>query len=196
MPRVPPGPGDSTSSCRNIDSEDDLVAQALLPVWVSPSLSGRLFCACVRQNRTRKSACATWARLLSLCRRRIMHGASERNGIARQTTGEASMAAVKLSEKEVAVELRKLSGWRVVNGNLHRVFEFKDFSAAFGFMTRVAIAAEKMDHHPDWSNSWNKVTVDLCTHSAGGLTKNDFDLAGKIQQIYGGGGAGSPRRAP
>ena len=83
------------------------------------------------------------------------------------------------------VELRKLSGWRVVNGNLHRVFEFKDFSEAFGFMTRVAIAAEKMDHHPDWSNAWNKVTVDLCTHSAGGLTKNDFELAGKMQQIHG-----------
>jgi 4a-hydroxytetrahydrobiopterin dehydratase len=52
-------------------------------------------------------------------------------------------------------------------------------------MTRVALAAEKMDHHPDWSNSWNKVTVDLCTHSAGGLTKNDVDLATRIQHIYG-----------
>ena len=95
------------------------------------------------------------------------------------------MAATKLSEKEIAAELEKLSGWRVVNGNLHRVFEFKDFSAAFGFMTRVALAAEKMDHHPDWSNTWNKVTVDLSTHSAGGLTKNDFELAGKMQQFFG-----------
>jgi 4a-hydroxytetrahydrobiopterin dehydratase len=95
------------------------------------------------------------------------------------------MAATKLSEKEMAAELKKLSGWSVVKGNLHRVFEFRDFSAAFAFMTRVALAAEKMDHHPDWSNAWNKVTVDLSTHSAGGLTKNDFDLAGKIQQIYG-----------
>jgi 4a-hydroxytetrahydrobiopterin dehydratase len=96
------------------------------------------------------------------------------------------MVATKLSEPEVAAELRKLGGWSVANGNLHRVFEFQDFAQAFGFMARVALAAEKMDHHPDWSNSWNKVTVDLCTHSAGGLTKNDFDLAGKIQQIYGG----------
>jgi 4a-hydroxytetrahydrobiopterin dehydratase len=96
------------------------------------------------------------------------------------------MAATKLSEQEIAAELRKLSGWSVVNGNLHRVFEFKDFSAAFGFMTRAALAAEKMDHHPDWSNVWNKVTVDLSTHSAGGLTKNDFDLAAKMQQIHGG----------
>jgi 4a-hydroxytetrahydrobiopterin dehydratase len=97
---------------------------------------------------------------------------------------EARMAISKLSEAEIAEELKKLAGWSVVNGNLHRVFEFKDFMQAFGFMTRVALAAEKMDHHPDWSNSWNKVTVDLCTHSAGGLTKNDFDLAGKIQQIH------------
>jgi len=96
------------------------------------------------------------------------------------------MTTAKVSEQQIAVELRNLSGWSVVNGNLHRVFEFKDFAHAFGFMTRVALAAEKMDHHPDWSNSWNKVTVDLCTHSAGGLTKNDFDLAAKIQQIYGG----------
>lgn len=95
------------------------------------------------------------------------------------------MAATKLAESEVATELRKLDGWSVEKGNLHRVFEFKDFSAAFGFMTRVALAAEKIDHHPDWSNSWNKVTVNLSTHSAGGLTKNDFELAGKMQQIYG-----------
>ncbi|HEY2614824.1 MAG TPA: 4a-hydroxytetrahydrobiopterin dehydratase, partial [Chthoniobacterales bacterium] len=90
------------------------------------------------------------------------------------------MGATKLSKQEIAAELKKLTGWSVANGNLHRVFEFKDFSAAFGFMARVALAAEKMDHHPDWSNSWNKVTVDLSTHSAGGITRNDLDLAGKI----------------
>lgn len=95
------------------------------------------------------------------------------------------MATAKFSEQQIAAELQKLDGWSVVKGNLHRVFEFKDFSAAFAFMTQVALAAEKMDHHPDWSNSWNKVTVDLSTHSAGGLTKNDFELAEKIQQIHG-----------
>lgn len=96
------------------------------------------------------------------------------------------MATAKLSEQQIAEDLRNLKGWSVVNGSLHRVFEFKDFTHAFGFMAQVALAAEKMDHHPDWSNSWNKVTVDLSTHSAGGLTKNDFDLAAKIQQIHGG----------
>jgi len=95
------------------------------------------------------------------------------------------MAMTKLSEQQISGELGKLHGWSVVNGNLHRVFEFKDFSQAFAFMTRVALAAEKMDHHPDWSNAWNKVTVDLSTHSAGGLTKHDFDLAGKIEEIHG-----------
>ena len=94
------------------------------------------------------------------------------------------MAVKRLSKQKVARELRNLSGWRVLNGSLHRTFKFKDFTQAFGFMTRVALAAEKMDHHPDWSNSWNKVTVDLCTHDAGGLTNNDIGLATKIQQIY------------
>jgi len=91
----------------------------------------------------------------------------------------------KLSKREIAAGLRKLHGWAVVKGSLHRMFEFKDFTEAFGFMKRVALAANRMDHHPDWSNSYNKVTVDLSTHSAGGLTKNDFELAGRIQEIYG-----------
>jgi len=95
------------------------------------------------------------------------------------------MAATKLNEKEIAANLAKLKGWSIDHGSLHRAFEFRDFSQAFGFMSQVALAAEKMDHHPDWSNSWNKVVIDLMTHSAGGLTKNDFDLAAKIQQIAG-----------
>ena len=94
------------------------------------------------------------------------------------------MAATKLSEQEIAAELAKLKGWSIERGNLHRVFEFRDFAQAFGFMAQVALAAEKMDHHPDWSNAWNKVVIDLTTHSAGGLTRNDFALAAKIQQIF------------
>jgi 4a-hydroxytetrahydrobiopterin dehydratase len=95
------------------------------------------------------------------------------------------MARTRLSDPEIAAELGKLPGWTIERGNLHRAFEFGDFSQAFAFMTRVALAAEKMDHHPDWSNSWNKVVIDLCTHSAGGLTRNDFDLAARIDQIFG-----------
>ena len=95
------------------------------------------------------------------------------------------MSREKLSKQEIAAGLDKLGGWSVVKGNLHRMFEFKDFTQAFGFMKRVALAADRMDHHPDWSNAYNKVTIDLSTHSAGGLTKNDFELAGKIQTIHG-----------
>jgi 4a-hydroxytetrahydrobiopterin dehydratase len=95
------------------------------------------------------------------------------------------MSRGKLSKPEIAMGLRKLDGWSVVKGNLHRVFEFKDFKQAFAFMKRVALAADRMNHHPDWSNSYNKVTVNLSTHSAGGLTKNDFELAGIIQKIDG-----------
>jgi 4a-hydroxytetrahydrobiopterin dehydratase len=95
------------------------------------------------------------------------------------------MSKGKLSKQEVKTGLRKLDGWSLVKGNLHHVFGFKDFTQAFGFMKRVALAADRMDHHPNWSNAYNKVTIDLSTHSAGGLTKIDFELAEKIQKIHG-----------
>jgi 4a-hydroxytetrahydrobiopterin dehydratase len=94
------------------------------------------------------------------------------------------MNTAKLNEQDASRELKKLEGWSIERGNLHRAFEFKDFPQAFGFMTQVALAAESMNHHPDWSNVWNKVVIDLSTHSAGGLTANDFELAGKIQKIF------------
>lgn len=94
------------------------------------------------------------------------------------------MTATKLNKQDAAKELKKIAGWSIKRGNLHRVFEFKDFSQAFGFMAQVALAAESMNHHPDWSNAWNKVVIDLSTHSAGGLTANDFELADKIQKIF------------
>jgi len=93
------------------------------------------------------------------------------------------MGREKLSEQEIAAEAAKLPGWSVAAGKLRRTFTFKDFSEAWGFMSRVALAAEKMDHHPDWSNVWNRVTIELSTHDAGGLTKNDFALAAKINTL-------------
>ena len=95
------------------------------------------------------------------------------------------MSSGRLSKQQVASGLGRLKGWGVAKGNLHRMFEFKDFTQAFGFMKRVALAADRMDHHPDWSNAYNKVTIDLSTHSAGGITENDFELASKIQKIHG-----------
>jgi 4a-hydroxytetrahydrobiopterin dehydratase len=74
-------------------------------------------------------------------------------------------------------------GWSVIDGKLHREITFDDFSEAFGFMARVALLAEKADHHPDWSNSWNKVVIDLVSHDAGGLTDRDRALADSINRV-------------
>ena len=91
----------------------------------------------------------------------------------------------RLSDDDVSARLASLPGWTLESGRLHRVFTFADFSEAFGFMSRVALAAEKLEHHPDWSNGWNKVTVDLSTHDAGGLTELDFRLAEAMGKIAG-----------
>jgi 4a-hydroxytetrahydrobiopterin dehydratase len=93
------------------------------------------------------------------------------------------MKAEKLTDKQIADELEKLPGWAIKGGNLHHTFEFVDFNEAFGFMTRAALIAESMGHHPDWSNVWNKVDVKLSTHSIGGLSNLDFQLAAKMQKL-------------
>ena len=74
--------------------------------------------------------------------------------------------------------------WKEENNSLQKDFTFKDFSEAFAFMTRVALLAEKADHHPEWSNVWNKVSITLCTHSAGHtITQKDIDMAKAIDQL-------------
>jgi 4a-hydroxytetrahydrobiopterin dehydratase len=73
--------------------------------------------------------------------------------------------------------------WELVDGRLHRELEFADFNEAFGFMARVALAAEKLDHHPDWSNSWNKVVIDVVSHADGGITDQCFTLAARINEL-------------
>lgn len=88
----------------------------------------------------------------------------------------------KLTGREVAEALTRLPAWRVVNDRLHRELVFEDFEAAFAFMTRVAALAEDRDHHPDWSNVYNRVTIDLVTHDAGGITEKDCDLANAIER--------------
>ena len=82
-----------------------------------------------------------------------------------------------LDGAEVATRLGELDGWEIVDGMLHRELEFTDFSEAFGFMTRVALAAEKLNHHPNWSNVWNRVVIDISSHDVGGLTPLCFELA-------------------
>jgi 4a-hydroxytetrahydrobiopterin dehydratase len=95
------------------------------------------------------------------------------------------MPAKKLTETEVKERLADVQGWTLQSGKLHRTFECEDFVAAFGNMTRVALVAEAMNHHPEWSNVWNKVVIDLNTHSVGGISELDFKLAGKINEIFG-----------
>ncbi len=81
------------------------------------------------------------------------------------------------------IENPQVKGWEIVEGRLHRVFGFRDFNEAFGFMTRVALVAESMNHHPDWSNSWNTVTIGIVNHAEGGITQQCVELAGRINRL-------------
>ncbi len=93
----------------------------------------------------------------------------------------------KLTEEQIASGLEGVPGWAVKEGKLHRVFQFSDFNEAFGFMTRAALVAESMNHHPEWFNVWNRVVVDLSTHDVGGISGKDFELAGKMNELSGNG---------
>jgi 4a-hydroxytetrahydrobiopterin dehydratase len=97
------------------------------------------------------------------------------------------MAREKLSRSDAEAALKNLSGWMLSNDAtaIHKRFDFKNFGEAFAFMTRVAMAAEKLDHHPDWSNVYKTVDVKLSTHDAGGLTELDLKLA-KLMDKYAG----------
>jgi 4a-hydroxytetrahydrobiopterin dehydratase len=91
--------------------------------------------------------------------------------------------AEELNQQEIDDALAELSGWSLEDGMLHKTFEFEDFSEAVGWMMRVALEAEKMDHHPDWCNSWNKVHVHLLTHSIEALSQYDVELAQKMEEL-------------
>jgi 4a-hydroxytetrahydrobiopterin dehydratase len=90
---------------------------------------------------------------------------------------------MKLSQGEIAASLKSLNGWAIENGKLHKEFKFKNFIEAFGFMSRVALIAEGMNHHPEWFNVWNKVVIDLTTHDVGGISDLDFEFAGRMEQL-------------
>lgn len=93
------------------------------------------------------------------------------------------MRLEKLSDEQIKNELAKLRGWSVVNGKLHKDFAFKDFIDAFGFMAKASMHIEKLNHHPEWFNVYNKVKVDLVTHDAGGVTQNDIALASILDSL-------------
>lgn len=88
-----------------------------------------------------------------------------------------------LNKDAISKKLEVLQGWSFVDNALEKEFLFKDFIQAFGFMTKVAFWAEKLNHHPDWSNVYNSVKIRLNTHDAGGVTEKDFELAVHIDQV-------------
>jgi 4a-hydroxytetrahydrobiopterin dehydratase len=94
-------------------------------------------------------------------------------------------APARLADADIATRLKTLPGWSLQGGKLHKAFTFTDFVEAWGFMSTVALVAESMSHHPEWSNVWNRVTVDLTTHDAGGISALDFDLAARMEGIAG-----------
>jgi 4a-hydroxytetrahydrobiopterin dehydratase len=91
-----------------------------------------------------------------------------------------SLSREPLSAETLAARLAELDGWSLRDERLYKQFGFPDFVRAFGFMTRVALEAEKLDHHPDWSNVYAKVDVSLWTHDAGGITEYDLELARRM----------------
>jgi 4a-hydroxytetrahydrobiopterin dehydratase len=101
--------------------------------------------------------------------------------------GEVAMPVAQLSPAERAEALRELPRWTLRDdaSAIYRSFRFEDFSEAFAFMTRVALLAEKANHHPEWSNIYNRVEVTLTTHEAGGLSQRDVNMAWAIDRLLG-----------
>ena len=93
------------------------------------------------------------------------------------------MKRTPLTGEDLSRAVAALPGWSLENGKLHREFRFPDFVRAFAFMSAAALVAEARDHHPVWSNVYNRVVVDLTTHDAGGITQNDLDLAQKMNEL-------------
>ena len=89
----------------------------------------------------------------------------------------------KLTEEEITEGLSALDQWSLIGGKLHREYQFTDFIEAMGFMTRVALVAESMNHHPEWFNVYNRVRVDLTTHDVDGLSNYDLQLAARMDQL-------------
>ncbi len=93
------------------------------------------------------------------------------------------MKVPALSESDINQQLDELPGWSLREGKLYREFRLGNFNRAWGFMSRVALLAEQMDHHPEWSNVYGTVEIYLTTHDAGGISTRDFELAGKINAL-------------
>jgi 4a-hydroxytetrahydrobiopterin dehydratase len=88
-----------------------------------------------------------------------------------------------MTDAEISSAVTQLAGWSVKNGKLHREYKFPDFKHAIDFMVAAVPGIEKMNHHPEWGNVYNRVTVDLSTHDAGGITQKDFDLGALLESV-------------
>ena len=88
-----------------------------------------------------------------------------------------------LNQTEISVRLAEFDGWEQQGSALRREFEFKDFTEAFGFMAQVACISERLFHHPEWSNVWNKVSISITNHSKGGITELDFEFAERVSAL-------------
>ena len=95
------------------------------------------------------------------------------------------MAAKKLTDAQIRENLAQVDGWTIEDGKLHKEFRFDNFVSAFGFMTQLALVAESLNHHPEWFNVYNRVTIDLTTHDAGGISDLDFRWAKQADTISG-----------
>jgi 4a-hydroxytetrahydrobiopterin dehydratase len=93
------------------------------------------------------------------------------------------MSIRKLSDDEIAAALASLPGWSLAGGKLRRELTFRDFVEAFAFMTACALVAEQRNHHPEWSNVWNRVVVELTTHDAGGISELDVAMATTMNEL-------------
>ena len=93
------------------------------------------------------------------------------------------MPDTRLSAAEIEQALASLPGWTLAGDRLQRIYRFRDFVEAFAFMTAVALRVQEMDHHPDWSNTYDTVRIELSTHDAGGVTARDTQLAGRIEAL-------------
>ena len=89
----------------------------------------------------------------------------------------------KLTDAEITAALNHLHGWALQNGKLHREYKFPDFTHAIGFMAAAAPAIDKLNHHPEWANVYNRLTIDLTTHDAGGITAYDVKLAELLEEL-------------
>ncbi len=119
--------------------------------------------------------------------RRLLAAASASSGQSQLLLHRHFGAVARLSNEERVVAMNKLSSWRYLAGEreaIERHLEFTNFVACFGFMTQVALLAEKMDHHPEWSNVYNRLHIRLTTHDCNGLSSNDMKLAKHIDRLY------------